>query len=346
VSGRSTLAMRTEPTAAVGGMVASGLLDVTDDPTALDSTGWWAVVMPFEGAPLFARFSRRRPTGAIPRSDRPWWGPSIDTWRSSLEQAEFAARVAVIRHSIASGDVYQVNLTRRLSAPIGPEASITALAARLAAGNPAPYAAAIDLPDHDVRIASASPELFLSRDGSMIRSAPIKGTTSPGSDFTAKDRAENVMIVDLVRNDFGRVCVPGSVTVPSLLAREEHPGLTHLVSTVEGELRPDAGWAELLDATFPAGSVTGAPKIAALDHIARLEPVPRGPYCGAIGWVDADRRIGELNVAIRTFWIADDHLHFGTGGAITWDSDPIDEWNETVLKAARLIEIASGPIDR
>ena len=111
------------------------------------------------------------------------------------------------------------------------------------------------------------------------------------------------MIVDLVRNDLGRVCVPGSVRVPALLAEEDHPGLSHLVSTVEGELRPGLGWAALLAATFPPGSVTGAPKLAALDHIARLEPVPRGVYCGAVGWVDADREVGELNVAIRTFWV-------------------------------------------
>ena len=126
-----------------------------------------------------------------------------------------------------------------------------------------------------------------------MRSSPIKGTTAPGTPFTDKDRAENVMIVDLVRNDLGRVCVPGSVRVPALLAEEDHPGLTHLVSTVEGELRPGTGWAELLDATFPAGSVTGAPKLAALEHIARLEPVGRGLYCGAVGWVDADRARGR-----------------------------------------------------
>ena len=111
----------------------------------------------------------------------------------------------------------------------------------------------VELPAAGVRVASASPELFLSRQGRRVRSSPIKGTTAPGTPFTDKDRAENVMIVDLVRNDLGRVCVPGTVRVPALLAEEDHPGLTHLVSTVEGELRPGLGWAELLDATFPAG---------------------------------------------------------------------------------------------
>jgi para-aminobenzoate synthetase component 1 len=327
--------------AVVGGRVASGLVDLTDDLTALDSAGWWAVVLPFDGPPVCARFERARPTGAMPRPSRPWVGPDAAAWVSSLDAAAFAERVAIVREAIAAGDVYQVNLTRRLSAPLPAEASMLALGAALAAGNPAPYAAVVELPDSGVRVASASPELFLARQGSRVRSAPIKGTKAPGVAFTDKDRAENVMIVDLVRNDLGRVCVPGSIRVPALLAEEEHPGLVHLVSTVEGELRPGVGWADLLDATFPPGSVTGAPKLAALEHIARLEPVARGPYCGAIGWVDADRSEGELNVAIRTFWVEDGRLCLGTGGAITWDSTAADEWAETELKAARLLAVAS-----
>jgi len=151
------------------------------------------------------------------------------------------------------------------------------------------------------------------------------------------------MIVDLVRNDLGRVCEFGTVAVPSLLALEHHPGLVHLVSTVTGRLRRGHGWADAIAATFPPGSVTGAPKIAALGRIAALEPVPRGVYCGAVGWVDADRRQGDLNVAIRTFWVEDGHLCLGTGGGITWDSDPDDEWAETELKARRLLAVASAP---
>jgi para-aminobenzoate synthetase component 1 len=114
------------------------------------------------------------------------------------------------------------------------------------------------------------------------------------------------------------------------------------VSTVEGRLRPGLGWAEAIDATFPPGSVTGAPKIAACSVIDELETEPRGVYCGAIGWVDADRRLGDLNVAIRTFWIEGGELNFGTGGAITWDSTPDGEWNETELKARRLLKVAAG----
>ena len=338
----STLtAQRIEPFAVVGGFVASGLVDLTTDLSALDATGWWAVVIPFDGVPVCARFDRRRPTGSLPRAPRPWIGPERSSWASSLTQPEFAGRVESIRESIAAGDVYQVNLTRQLSAPLPRDSSMLALGERLADGNPAPFAAVMELPEANIRLASASPELFLSRDGRRVRSAPIKGTTSTGGDFGEKDCAENIMIVDLVRNDLGRVCRPGTVQVPTLLERQHHPGLDHLVSTVEGELRDGVTWPELIEATFAPGSVTGAPKIAAVRRLRELEPVDRGIYCGAIGWVDADRTIGELNVAIRTFWVDEERLCFGTGGAITWDSTAEDEWAETELKAGRLIAIAS-----
>jgi len=140
----------------------------------------------------------------------------------------------------------------------------------------------------------------------------------------------------------GRVCEPGSVRVPTLCRPEPHPGLVHLVSSVRGRLRRGIGWAELLAATFPPGSVTGAPKSAALEMIAGLEPVARGVYCGSIGWVDSRRGHGDLNVAIRTFWMANGALHFGTGAAVTWDSTPVGEWEETELKARKLLDIACG----
>ena len=189
---------------------------------------------------------------------------------------------------------------------------------------------------------SASPETYLRRDGDQVISRPIKGTGRKPSDMGAKDEAENVMIVDLVRNDLGRVSRTGTVTVPDLLAVEQHPGLAHLVSTVSGELRAGVGWPELLDATFPPGSVTGAPKSSALRLIRELEPVPRGAYCGAFGWVDADAGRADLAVAIRTFEIADGMLRFGTGAGITWGSDAEAEWLETELKAARLVGLASA----
>jgi len=250
--------------------------------------------------------------------------------------------VSQIREAIGRGEVYQVNLCRVLSAPLPRDADVAALGARLARGNPAPYAAVVRIPAHSIEVASASPERFLARNGDRVESRPIKGTARHLEGFLPKDRAENVMIVDLVRNDLGRVCETGSVKVDALCAVEAHPGLHHLVSTVSGRLQPGAGWAQLIAATFPPGSVTGAPKGAALQAIERLEPVERGPYCGAVGWVDADRRRGDLNVAIRTFWASDGRLHFGTGGGITWGSTPEGEWAETELKAHRLLSLASS----
>jgi para-aminobenzoate synthetase component 1 len=328
------------PLAVVGGHLLTRLVDVTSDLAALDSHGTWAVVLPFDGSPICARFASVKP--ASPWPGAPWPGVDPDAWETSLDRAGFCGKVAEIRSAIGAGLVYQVNLTRRLSAPLPADADVAALGAALAEGNPAPYAAVVRLPEHGVHVASASPELFVRREHDIVTSAPIKGTAATPDGFLPKDRAENVMIVDLVRNDLGRVCEFGSVTVPALCAVESHPGLCHLVSTVEGRLRPGRGWADIIDATFPPGSVTGAPKLAAIEHIRALEPVPRDVYCGAVGWVDADARRGELNVAIRTFWFRDDHLHFGTGGAITWDSTPDGEWEETGLKARRLIRVASA----
>ncbi|MEE1939082.1 chorismate-binding protein [Streptomyces sp. TRM 70361] len=332
-----------------GGVVASDLRDVTDDPAALDSTGWWAVVAGFEGGLLCARFGDVRPV-PVPRP-RPgaWRGPAAGTWTSSLDRAAYTAGVRRVREHIAAGEVYQANLCRVLSAPLPDPAAADpdALTALLARGNPAPHAGTVRLPAHGVEIATASPELYLRRRGRTVESRPIKGTGRTAADLLEKDRAENVMIVDLVRNDLGRVCATGSVTVPALCSVEPHPGLVHLVSTVRGELAPGAGWAELLAHTFPPGSVTGAPKSSALRLVRALETTPRGPYCGGIGWVDADRGTGELAVGIRTFWIdrtapGGPVLCFGTGAGITWGSDPEREWAETELKAARLLGVASG----
>ncbi|MFG2348659.1 chorismate-binding protein [Streptomyces phaeochromogenes] len=327
-----------------GNIVATGLLDVTGDPAALDSSGFWAVSADFEGRLVCARFAdvRQEPVPAPVPGE--WHGPAVGDWTSSLDRAAYTAGVRRIREHIAAGDVYQANLCRVLSAPVAPGADVDALTALLARGNPAPYAGTIRLPGHDVEIATASPELFLRVSGTVVESGPIKGTGRTEADLLEKDRAENVMIVDLVRNDLGRVCATGSVTVPDLCVVEKHPGLVHLVSTVRGELREGVGWPELLAAAFPPGSVTGAPKSSALRIIEALETAPRGPYCGGIGWVDADRGTGELAVGIRTFWIdrAEGVLRFGSGAGITWGSDPEREWEETELKASRLLAVASG----
>ncbi|MEU3654965.1 chorismate-binding protein [Streptomyces sp. NPDC032161] len=330
-----------------GGLVASGLRDVTSDPAALESSGFWAVSADFEGRLVCARFDTVR-TEKVPAPVRgAWYGPAADAWTSSLDRAAYTEGVRRIRAYIAAGEVYQANLCRVLTAALpDPAADVDALTALLARGNPAPHAGTIRLPAHGVEIATASPELFLSRDGRTVESGPIKGTGRTEDDLLDKDHAENVMIVDLVRNDLGRICATGSVTVPDLCVVEKHPGLVHLVSTVRGELAEGTGWPGLLAAAFPPGSVTGAPKSSALRIIEELETAPRGPYCGGIGWVDADRRTASLAVGIRTFWIDRTRgapvLRFGTGAGITWGSDPEREWDETELKASRLLAVASG----
>ncbi|WP_329114497.1 chorismate-binding protein [Streptomyces sp. NBC_01465] len=337
------------PLARFGGRVACDLRDVTSDPTALDSSGFWTVAADFEGRLVCARFGDVRTEPVPAPVQGQWRGPAAGDWTSSLDRDAYIAGVRAIRAHIAAGEVYQANLCRVMTAPLpDPDrADVDALTALLARGNPAPYAGTIRLPAHGVEIATASPELFLRREGRTIESGPIKGTGRTAEDLLEKDHAENVMIVDLVRNDLGRVCATGSVTVPALCAIEPHPGLVHLVSTVRGELAEKAGWPEILAAAFPPGSVTGAPKSSALRIIEALETAPRGPYCGAIGWVDADRGTAELAVGIRTFWIDRTEergpvLRFGTGAGITWGSDPVREWEETELKASRLLAVASG----
>ena len=328
-----------------GGRLARGVVEASSDPAVLDRGGWWAVVLDFEGGIRLWRFAE--PVEAVlPEPCGRWQAPSRRHWTSSIPREQYLAGVREIRNRIHAGDVYQVNLCRLICAPVSPEADVWALAHRLAVGNPAPYAGVIDVPAVGglpaTRLVSASPELFLRRDGDLVESAPIKGTARTPDGLLPKDEAENIMIVDLVRNDLQRACRPGTVSVPSLLRVEQHPGLVHLVSTVQGLLAQGRSWPELLAAMMPPGSVSGAPKSSALRAIADLEPVPRGPYCGGIGWVDADRGSATLAVGIRTFWLDHGRVWFGTGAGITWGSDPEAEWEETELKAARLVGLAGG----
>ena len=335
------------PLARLGDWWATDLLEVTSDTARLDGRGRWAVVIPYDGQPTCARFGTWTPSPVLAEVGR-WSGPPVESWGSSMDEAAYVRGVKEVRAAIEAGSVYQANLCRVMSAPrpVGEDDDVAALSCLLAEGNPSPHGGFLRLPDQGVEVASASPELFLSTrtdgTGVLVRSGPIKGTGRTAADLTEKDVAENVMIVDLVRNDLSRVSVAGSVTVPELLQVQEHPGLVHLVSYVEGRLVPGAGWPELLEATFPPGSVTGAPKLAALDIIDRLEPASRDLYCGAFGWVDADTGEAELAVAIRTFWLRDGQLRFGTGAGITWGSDAAAEWRETELKAARLTRLAAG----
>jgi para-aminobenzoate synthetase component I len=193
-------------------------------------------------------------------------------------------------------------------------------------------------------IVSASPELFLARRGRRLWTAPIKGTRPLGEHVEGeKDAAEHVMIVDLERNDLSRVCEPGSVRWPELLAERELAGVVHLVSTVEGRLREGATLAEILAATFPGGSVTGAPKIAAVDYVARLEPVGRGASMGALGTIYPNGDF-DLALTIRTFAIAGGRIHLWVGGGIVWDSEPEAEIEESWVKARPLLAALGAPL--
>jgi para-aminobenzoate synthetase component I len=329
-----------------GPVVARGVLEVRDGLAGIDE-GFWAVVADFEGEVTAVRFAEVAEE-PLPETPTPW-APLDLHWHSSLDHAAYLEGVREVRRRIAAGDVYQVNLCRVLSHRLGPGADLDGLAALLDRGNPAPHAARVHVPEAGLDVVSASPEAPLVRDGSRLESRPIKGTATAPETMLPKDFAENVMIVDLVRNDLHHVCRAGTVRVDHLCAVERHPGLVHLVSTVSGELVPGTGWDDILAGTFPPGSVSGAPKSSALTAIADLERGPRGPYCGAIGWIDADRARAELAVGIRTFWAEHDldgsrWLRFGTGAGITWDSHEQAEWEETELKAARLIGLASGRV--
>ena len=318
----------------MAGRLATECVEISNDPSCLDQGGFWAVVNTFEGKWICARFETVIDS-KLPLSN--WQGVS-QSWQSSQSQSVFENNVNLIRKKIALGDIYQVNLCRVLTS--SSNQSLLGLAGKLQKSNPAPFASYLSIPG--LEIASASPELFLERKGEVIKTTPIKGT-SKSDDFGEKDRAENVMIVDLMRNDFGAICVPGSVDVPRLLASESHPGLYHLVSDITGRLRSGLKWSELLSCLLPAGSISGAPKSAALKVIKEVEKIDRGPYCGVIGWVDNDQAL--LSVGIRIFWSNNDgKINFGTGAGITWQSDANSEWEETQLKANRLISIASGAL--
>jgi len=258
----------------------------------------------------------------------------------------FLSGVERILEYLRAGDAYQVNLSRRLSAACAPGAAApVALAAALRARAPAPHAALIASADGEGALVGNSPERFLAvtADGA-IETRPIKGTRSrgetPEADRAAaaalaaspKDRAEHVMIVDLERNDLGRVCQTGSVGVGSLARVVALPTVFHMVSTVRGRLRPDIGLSALLEATFPGGSITGAPKRRAMQIIDELEPAARGPYTGATGWLGAAGDL-DLAIAIRTAAVRGGRLSLSVGGGIVADSTPEGELAETEVKA-------------
>jgi para-aminobenzoate synthetase component 1 len=282
-------------------------------------------------------------SGVLPERDqRP---ALLDGLRSNFTRPQYEAAVRRVLDYIAAGDTYQVNLAQRFEGRLA--VSPEELALRLFEASPGPFSSF--LPFGHRAIVSSSPELFLRVRGGMVETRPIKGTrprgATPDEDermksellASAKEQAELVMITDLLRNDLGRVCEYGSVQVPELRAFGSYRNVHHTYSRVTGRLRRHADLVDLLRATLPGGSVTGAPKVRAMEIIEELEPTARGPYCGAIGWIGVDGAM-ELSIAIRTMLLEDERLTFQVGGGIVTDSSPAAEYDETLHKARGILE--------
>jgi para-aminobenzoate synthetase component 1 len=272
-------------------------------------------------------------------------GPLFEPFTGGLDRPAFEAGVRAIIELECAGEVYQVNLTRRMEATF--QGDPFALWRGLAANARAPFSAYLDL--GDFQILSLSPERFLRRQGDLAWTEPIKGTTARGDTpeqddanlasllAGEKEAAELAMIVDVSRNDLGRVAVPSKVRVTAHREVLSLPNVHHLVSRVQALLPPAVGTADLLRATFPGASVTGAPKISAMRIIDGLEPVSRGFYCGALGWMDLEGNF-DWSLPIRTATARDGRLHLGVGGGIVVESDPAAEWEETVAKARCFVQ--------
>jgi para-aminobenzoate synthetase component 1 len=270
--------------------------------------------------------------------------PSNLPLHGNFTRGKYLRAVEKVKEYIAKGDTYEVNLSQRFDAPLkGDPWRLYSLLRQI---NPAPFAAFIKYPE--LTVLSASPEQFLKLENGHVETRPIKGTRPRGATpemdsqlareliESEKERAENVMIVDLLRNDLGRVCKIGSVAVPELFVIEEYSTVHHLVSTVVGELEKGLDAVDVLRACFPGGSITGAPKIRSMEIIDELEPTERGIYCGSIGYLGHD---GNMNtsIVIRTMVVCDDRVYFQVGGAIVADSQPADEYDETLHKARALM---------
>jgi para-aminobenzoate synthetase component 1 len=304
---------------------------------AVDDLGWpwfifghcpddgWASVPPTPSPAEYVTAQKHSAGGNTPATSPP----------STFTREAYLSACRRVLDYISAGDVFQVNLSQRFTLPW--TESPWAIYGRLREKTPAAYGGCLDLGDR--ALICNSPELFLrvEADG-RVTTRPIKGTRPRGQGMeeelrrSIKDQAELNMIVDLQRNDLGRVCRIGSVQVPRPRDIETHPTVHHGVATVTGQLREDVGFVELLAATFPGGSITGAPKIRAMEIIDELEPVRRGPYCGAIGYLDADGTL-QFNIAIRTMAAAGGRIHLPVGGGIVADSDPAAEYEETLVKA-------------
>jgi len=304
-------------------------------------------------AALRNREAAPRPAG--PDTGTPGGASGPRAARTGTPRSAYEGAVRDVLARIARGALYQVNLSHRITVPLAVADAPWELFLRLMRANPAPFSAYLDAGPW--QLLSASPERFVELRGDVARSSPIKGTRPRGAfpeedllhaeDLRAslKDRAENVMIADLVRNDLGRVCVPGSVEVESLCRLESFATVHHLVTTVRGRLRRDRDRFDLLRALFPGGSMTGAPKVAAMQAIAALEEEERGAYSGAIGYLSRDGAV-DFNIVIRTLACGGGRAHFRVGGGIVADSDPEREWLETLDKGRALLEVLGARLDR
>jgi para-aminobenzoate synthetase component I len=271
----------------------------------------------------------------------------IEGWSSNFTREDYEKAIAQTVEYILAGDIFQANITQMFSAPMPEDFDPLAFYRVLRLKNPATFAAFMDY--GDIQIASSSPERLLRYDSTTVEARPIKGTRrrdpDPSRDAaliadltsSRKDRAENVMIVDLLRNDLSRVSKPGTVKVPVLCGLETYANVHHLVSAITSELRDNSTIGDLIGATFPGGSITGAPKIRAMEIIAEIERTPRGVYCGTIGYIGFNGRV-DLNIAIRTAQFANGIARVQGGGGITARSSPAAEYEESLTKIKRIME--------
>ncbi len=338
---------RVPPPRAAAPVLPDAVLGVFDAVAAFDHAAGTAWVV---GERRAAHRLRDRLMAAPPLPPVEWrMGAAA---RPDLDRATYEARIARVVEYIRAGDIFQANLAQRFTAPLPAGLSPFTLYRRMRARAPGPFSAFIT--GGGVALGSVSPERFLALDAhGRAETRPIKGTRrrgATGSEDAAlaaelaaspKDRAENLMILDLMRNDLSRVCAVGSVRAPQRMELETFPAVHHLVSAVTGTLRPGLDGTDLLRACFPPGSITGAPKVRAMEIIAELESAPRGPYCGAFGWFD-DGGAMDLAVAIRTLAVADGLAVVHAGGGITADSDPAAEYDETLVKAGPILAALAG----
>jgi len=345
---------RVTPPARRAGLTDDIALDFYDTVLALDHAAGTATLLSTgfpetEPGPRAARAEARLAAFAdlLRAAPAPEPAPDCGTlaWRSNFTRQAYERAVETVRDYIRAGDIYQANIAQRFTADLPAGFDPFALYRRLRETNPATFGAYQEF--EGLTVASSSPERFVRLDGRHVETRPIKGTAKrlpdPAEDraaaeglaASAKDRAENVMIVDLLRNDLSRVCEPGSVAVPVLCGLETYAGVHHLVSVVTGTLRDGLDGLDLLEKTFPGGSITGAPKIRAMDIISEIEGDAREIYCGAIGRIGFDGDL-DTSIAIRTVFMDDREAVLQAGGGVTLLSEPGPEYDETLAKAERV----------